>query len=108
MPVRTDTCLRNLCLAKVNKSWNQSNLSVTWRVQSEQGNVGVGWECLGAQSLGCGRWEAGGLRAGPDPRYCSLYPYKDKPGQISYGCEHLSSTFQLRKQQKKCWKRKTS
>lgn len=72
-------------LVKVNKSRNESILSVTWLVQSEQGNVGVGWECLEIQRLGCGRWEMGGGRftGRPNLRYF-LYPYKDKPGQISH------------------------
>lgn len=41
-------------------------LSLTCFVRCEQGNVGVGWERLGAQRLGCARWEVGGLQAGPD------------------------------------------
>lgn len=67
----------------MNKSRNQLISSVTWLVQSEQGNVGVSTEVWGV-----GDGEVRGRRrevsqAGPDRS--SSYPYKGKPGQISCG-----------------------
>lgn len=45
-----------------------------------------------------GVWEV--HRQGLIEGTAALHPYKDKPGQISYGSQHLNATFQLWQQKK--------